>query len=87
MQKKELTKAVAEKAGKNAKFSDVVDAVFDVIAEKVFEGEEVSIRNFGKFLMRERAERKGRNPRTGEEFIIPKRYRMTFVPFKATKNM
>lgn len=87
MQKKELAKAVAERVGKNAKPADVVDAVFDVIAEKVFEGEEVAIRGFGKFYLKERAERKGRNPRTGEEIIIPKHYKMAFVPYKRTKDM
>jgi nucleoid DNA-binding protein len=42
-----------------------IDKVFDVIASELQEGREVIIRNFGRFYVRHRDPRKGRNPRTG----------------------
>lgn len=57
----ELTKKDATKA---------VDAVFDTILETLKNGEPIQIVGFGNFEVRERAERKGRNPQTGEEIQI-----------------
>ena len=48
----------------------IIDKATEVIVQKVAEGEVVSIKNFGSFLYRERSERSGRNPRTGEPIII-----------------
>lgn len=50
----------------------VVDAVFDSIQDTLVAGDDVNIIGFGKFETRDRAERKGRNPQTGEEIMIPK---------------
>lgn len=48
----------------------IVDGVFDQITEALGRGEEVTIVNFGRFDVRHRAARNGRNPRTGEEIVI-----------------
>lgn len=49
----------------------IVDAVFDVITDALVDGEEVKIANFGKFRIREVAERAGHNPQTQERIVIP----------------
>jgi DNA-binding protein HU-beta len=49
-------------------------------------GEEVVIANFGSFKVKERAERKGRNPKTGEEIIIPAKKVVSFSPGKNLKE-
>ena len=89
MKKSELIERVAEKAETSkAAAARVVDAIFDTgsgaIAEAVRAGRQVSIPGFGKFRSKERAARKGRNPRTGREIQIPK---STVVSFTAGKGL
>lgn len=62
----------------------VVNEVFDVIKNTLASGEKVSVAGFGAFESVERAERVARNPRTGEEMIIPK---SKAPKFKASKNL
>jgi DNA-binding protein HU-beta len=72
MNKKELVNVVAEKAELSKKQTgEVVDVVFGEIENALVEGKSLSLAGFGKFEVRERAARKGRNPSTGEEIDIP----------------
>lgn len=73
----ELTKKDATKA---------VDAVFDTILETLKNGEAIQIVGFGNFEVRERAERKGRNPQTGEEIQIAASKVPAFKPGKLLKE-
>ena len=83
--KQDLIVKVAETAELSKKQAAlVVSTVFDTIAESLANGEKVQLIGFGSFEVRERAERKGRNPQTGEELVIP----ATKVPaFKAGKAL
>lgn len=49
----------------------VVTATFDTVAAALAQGEEVRLTGFGTFGTRQRKERMGRNPKTGEEMTIP----------------
>lgn len=82
--KTDLTVKVAERTGFTKKDVDtLITAFLDSVVEEVAQGNEVSFVGFGKFISTERGERKGRNPQTGDEIIIPKRV----VPaFKAGKQ-
>ena len=77
MNKGELVNAVADKAKLDLdtitkKEVDVVlTAVVDCIMESVAEGEKVTLVGFGSFEARDRKEREGRNPKTGEKMTIP----------------
>jgi len=72
MNKTEFVRAVAEKAGVTKKeAAKVVDAVLAVIEETLKKGEEIRFVGFGSFKVITRKERKGRNPQTGEEIVIP----------------
>ena len=83
MNKTEFVRAVAEKAGITKKeAAAVVNAVLEVIEETVKKGEEIRIPGFGTFKVVTRKERKGRNPRTGKEIIIPATRVVKFVPGK-----
>lgn len=74
MTKAELVKEVAERTGMTKKDTALlVNALFDTIVDALSKGEKVQIAGFGIFEVRERAERVGRNPRTGEEIKIPPR--------------
>lgn len=72
MTKPELVDTVAEKTGMKKKdAATAVDAVLDTIEETLRGKEQVSLVGFGTFDVRARAERVGRNPRTGEQITIP----------------
>jgi DNA-binding protein HU-beta len=58
--------------------AQAVDAVFDGLARLAAADEPVLIRGFGKFQVKPRAARKGRNPRTGDEVQIAARKVLTF---------
>ncbi len=83
--KQDLIAKVAETAELSKKQAAlVVNTVFDTISESLSNGEKVQIIGFGSFDVRERAERKGRNPQTGAELVIP----ASKVPgFKAGKAL
>ncbi|MDH7577177.1 MAG: HU family DNA-binding protein [Bacillota bacterium] len=87
MNKMDLVTEVAKRAEITKKAAGkAVDAVFDVIAGTVASGEKVQVIGFGSFEPRERKERKGRNPQTGEEIIIPATTTVSFKPGKQLKE-
>ncbi|MCS7280726.1 MAG: integration host factor subunit alpha [Desulfobacterota bacterium] len=58
--------------------ANIVDSVFDIIKETLSKGENVKISGFGNFVLKDKKERKGRNPKTGEEMVIPRRRVLNF---------
>ena len=76
------TKGGVEVTKKHAE--EVVDFVFDTIADALKHGDEVAISGFGSFVVKHRKARTARNPRTGELVQVPP----TKVPrFKAGKGL
>ena len=68
----ELVDAVAEANDiSKTKAKEVVNSVLATIIDAVKRGEEVAIVGFGRFSVKERPARQGRNPRTGEALNIP----------------
>lgn len=65
----------------------VVDEVFDTIKNTLASGEKVAIAGFGSFDVVERAERQGRNPKTGETIIIGASKSPKFKASKALKDI
>lgn len=57
-----------------------IEAVTDAIDRITNEGERVTIQGFGTFAQKQRNERLGRNPRTGEPIKIAARRQLTFKP-------
>lgn len=87
MNKAELTARVAETSGIDKKTAEkAVAAVFDVLTKAMEAGEKVHIMGFGAFEVRERAERPGRNPATGESIMIPASKTPVFKPSKTLKT-
>ena len=71
MNKTQLIEVVAAKTGLKKKEADAaVAAVFGAIEEALAAGEKVQLIGFGTFEVKERAEREGRNPSTGETIKI-----------------
>ena len=87
MTKAELISAVADKSNLTKKDSDkAVSAVLDAITEALVNGEKVSLVGFGTFEVKNRAERKGINPRTKEPMPIPASKLPSFKAGKALKE-
>ncbi|NLZ92884.1 MAG: HU family DNA-binding protein [Firmicutes bacterium] len=87
MNKSELISVVAEKTGFTKKDTEkVVNAVFDGIGEALAKGDKVQIIGFGTFDVRDRKEREGRNPATGETITIPAVKVPVFKAGKALKD-
>ena len=59
---------------------DLVDCTLELIKGTLASGEDVLISGFGKFEVREKSARRGRNPQTGEELILEGRRVVTFKP-------
>ena len=71
MKKKELIERIAEEAGTpRSEAQRYFEAFEEVVTEALKAGEEVQITGFGKFSVRQREAREGRNPQTGQKMKI-----------------
>ena len=59
---------------------DAVETVIELIKQRLESGEDVLISSFGKFTVKDKRARRGRNPHTGEELILAPRRVVTFRP-------
>ncbi|MDT8439175.1 MAG: integration host factor subunit alpha [Wenzhouxiangellaceae bacterium] len=79
--KAELARALYDEVGLNKREAkEFVDAWFATIAEALESGELVKLSGFGNFQLRDKRQRPGRNPKTGEEIPITPRRVVTFKP-------
>jgi len=58
--------------------SEIVEILLETIKNSLESGNDVLISGFGKFCIKEKKERKGRNPATGEDMILEPRKTVTF---------
>ena len=87
MNKTELVDAVATKSELTKQDSKkAVDALFEAISNTLAKEEKIQLVGFGTFEIRERAERTGRNPQTGEQMTIPASKSPAFKPGKELKE-
>ena len=81
MTKADIIEAVQATLGRSkTECADMVECVFETVKSTLASGEDVKIAGFGNFMVRSKAARRGRNPRTGEEIIIQARRILTFKP-------
>ncbi len=69
-----------------AESADLVEQVLDLVTEALVTGENVKISGFGTFVLRDKNERIGRNPKTGIEVPITPRRVLTFRPSQALRD-
>ncbi|MGD8560218.1 MAG: HU family DNA-binding protein [Gammaproteobacteria bacterium] len=87
MNKQELIEAVAESADiSKAAAQRAVDGMISAISDALGKGDQVSLVGFGTFLVRDRAARTGRNPKTGEPIQIAAAKNPAFKAGKALKD-
>ncbi len=86
--KAELAELLFEKVGLNKREAkDMVETFFDEIRNALERGEEVKLSGFGNFQLRDKPQRPGRNPKTGEEIPITARRVVTFHASQKLKEM
>ena len=82
-----LSEAVFKNVGLSRNESaNLVDSVFSEILTSLINGDDVKISSFGTFIVREKKERIGRNPKTGEEVPITARSVVTFRASNVLKS-
>lgn len=79
--KADLAAALFDEVGLNKREAkEFVDAWFETIRQALEDGDQVKLSGFGNFQLRDKNERPGRNPKTGEEIPISARRVVTFKP-------
>ena len=87
MTKGDIVERIHEKVGFSKKEAgDVVESIFEIIKQRLEQGEKVKVSGFGNFVVNEKRPRKGRNPQTGEEIIITGRRVLTFKSSQVLKK-
>jgi integration host factor subunit alpha len=77
--KAHLIETIAEQNGFTRKKStETVETILEIIKSTLASGDDVLISGFGKFCVKEKRERRGRNPATGEDLILAPRRVVTF---------
>jgi len=63
----------------NDRSAQVVDSLLEIIKQTLERGEDVLISGFGKFCVKNKRERRGRNPKTGEDLMLAPRKVIVFI--------
>ena len=88
MTKAEIVQAVYTKLGGFSKkeSADLVDLVFETMKETLGRGEKIKISGFGNFVLRDKRQRQGRNPQTGDPIVITERRVLNFKASQLLKQ-
>lgn len=87
-----VKKDIIDQVGKRLGFSPkeaqyTVESLLDIIKDCLASGETVKISGFGKFVLRDKRARRGRNPATGEDITLSERRVLTFRPSLKLRNV
>jgi integration host factor subunit alpha len=83
----DLSEVVYQKVGlSRTESAALVELVLSELADSLARGENVKLSSFGSFIVRQKGERVGRNPKTGEEVPIEPRRVMVFKPSNILKQ-
>ncbi|MEI6790761.1 MAG: integration host factor subunit alpha [Myxococcaceae bacterium] len=86
--KADISLAVSQKIGfSKTQCASLVDRVFEIMKESLEKGEEVKISSLGRFQVRQKRERRGRNPQTGKQLQISARKVVTFKSSPVLRSM
>ena len=84
LKKKDISLEISKKLGFSVLYSSkIVEDLIDVLKMQIIDGN-LYLKNLGSFILKEKKERIGRNPKTKESFIIKKR---KVLIFKSSKNL
>lgn len=81
MTKADIAERIQAGTGLSKKESaEMIEAVFSIMKSTLESGETLKISGFGSFIVKQKADRRGRNPQTGEAITIEARKILTFKP-------
>ncbi|MCX7917521.1 MAG: integration host factor subunit beta [bacterium] len=87
MIKKDIIEKISDTTGLNKTMvKSVIDEFLNIMKECLENKERVELRNFGVFYFKKTKAKKVRNPKTGEEFILPERTKIVFKPSRIIKK-
>jgi len=87
MAKAEIVETVRQRVGLPQKdAAELVDSLFEMIRERMEKGEDIKLPGFGNFMVRQKRERVGRNPKTGEAIPILARKVISFKPSQVLRD-
>ena len=87
MTKADIIEAIYQKIGYSKKdAADLVELIFNTIKDTLARGEKIKISGFGNFVVRDKKERTGRNPQTGDAIKISARRVLTFKPSQVLRT-
>ena len=87
MTKADIVERIHQKIGFSKKeSSEMVESVFSILKNTLESGEKIKIAGFGNFVVKQKADRRGRNPQTGDTITIAARRILTFKPSQVLKN-
>ena len=85
--KADMVEQLYEELGLNKREAkDLVELFFEEIRQALGEGRNVKLSGFGNFMLRDKTQRPGRNPKTGEEIPVTARRVVTFRPGQKLKQ-
>ena len=89
MTKAEIVQAIYSRVGGFSKkeSADIVDLVFEMMKDTLGRGEKIKVSGFGNFVLRDKRQRPGRNPQTGEPIKISERRVLTFKASQILKQV
>jgi integration host factor subunit alpha len=88
MTKAEIVQALYSKVGgfSRKESAELVDLVFEMMKETLGRGEKIKVSGFGNFVLRDKRQRPGRNPQTGQPIKISERRVLTFKASQILKQ-
>jgi integration host factor subunit alpha len=88
MTKAEIVQALYSKVGgfSRKESAELVDLVFEMLKETLGRGEKIKVSGFGNFVLRDKRQRPGRNPQTGQPIKISERRVLTFKASQILKQ-
>ena len=87
MTKADIVEILQAGTGMNKKESaEMMEEVFSIIKSTLEQGENLKISGFGSFVVKQKDDRRGRNPQTGETITISSRRIVTFKPSSILRN-
>ncbi len=88
MTKAEIVQALYSKVGgfSRKESAELVDLVFEMMKETLGNGEKIKVSGFGNFVLRDKRQRPGRNPQTGDPIKISERRVLTFKASQILKQ-
>ena len=86
---KDLAEVIAENCGitVKSKAQEITQKVFDKVISQLVAGNKVYVSGFGEFSLLEKAARKARNPKTGEQVDVAAYKKMVFKPVKEYRKI